>query len=79
MSKKLIAIGELEKIVLQMLKEAPQCAEALAVTIEVTEENPQAGNWRVASFNSGEAVRDTCEEALWAIEDQLLPVYEVAV
>jgi len=44
MSKKLIAIGELEKIVLQMIKEAPQCAEALAVTIEVTEENPQAGN-----------------------------------
>jgi hypothetical protein len=78
MPKKFIALGELEKIVLQMLKETPQCAEALAVTIEVTEENPQAGNWRVASFDSGEAARDNCEEALWAIEDQLLPVYDVA-
>ncbi len=78
MTKKSIAVDELEKLALQMLKEIPQCEGAEAVTIDRVEENLQAGNWRVSSFNPGNSERDLCEAALWDIEDKLLPEYEIA-
>ena len=73
MVRKILAVAELEQILLAELRKAKGCAGAEQVTVV-----PRAGQeWICGSFRAGTAQHADCRAALNALERRLRGVYGV--
>ena len=73
MVRKIVAVAELETIILDELRKEKNCAGALQVTVV-----PRAGEeWICGSFRAGTADQNACRTALNTLERRLRNIYGV--
>jgi len=73
--RKIVAVAELERILLAELRKSKGCAGAERVTVV-----PRAGQeWICGAFRAGTAQHADCRAALNALERRLRNVYGVSV
>jgi hypothetical protein len=70
--------AELEALVLAELRTAPQCGDALHVTVVAYDDYRVPATWEVASFNPGASERETCERAVCDIVSRLQRCFDVS-
>jgi len=70
--------AELETMVLDRLRAAPDCGGALHVTVVPYDDYRVPATWEVASFDPGVSEREPCERALSEIIRSLQHSFDVA-